>query len=101
MKQIDRNFYDAAKMMADIDANHYPERMGITLIVNAPRAFSAVWAVVRPWLDENTASKIAIVSGERALFSVHYCETVPCNCSCCMNCQWNSLVSVFGQVTTR
>ena len=67
MKQIDRNFYEAAKMMADIDANHYPERMGVTLIVNAPRSFSAVWAVVRPWLDEQTASKIQIVSGDYRL----------------------------------
>ena len=63
MKQIDKKFFEAAKLMADIDANHYPERMGVTLIVNAPRTFTAVWSVVEPWLDENTANKIILVSG--------------------------------------
>ena len=35
--------------------------MGKFYIINAPWAFSAVWAVVRPWLDEVTVAKIEIL----------------------------------------
>lgn len=33
------------------------------MIVNAPWTFSAVWSVIKGWLDENTRKKIQIVSG--------------------------------------
>ena len=33
-------------------------------IVNAPLLFSGVWAIVKPWLDENTKGKITILSSQ-------------------------------------
>ncbi|KAF8075951.1 CRAL-TRIO domain-containing protein [Lyophyllum atratum] len=45
----------------------YPECMGKFYIINAPWAFSAVWAVIKPWLDEVTVSKVDILgSGYKA-----------------------------------
>ena len=35
--------------------------MGKFYIINAPWAFSVVWAIVRPWLDEVTVAKIEIL----------------------------------------
>lgn len=48
---------------ASIGQNRYPETMGKFFIINAPWTFSAVWAVIKPWLDEVTVAKIDILSG--------------------------------------
>jgi hypothetical protein len=41
-----------------IASDHYPEIMGNLYIVNAPTAFTAVWAIIKPMLDPNTRKKI-------------------------------------------
>ncbi|KAJ7745428.1 CRAL-TRIO domain-containing protein [Mycena maculata] len=46
-----------------IGQNYYPECMGKFYIINAPWAFTAVWAAIKPWLDEVTVSKVQIVGG--------------------------------------
>ena len=46
---------------ASIGQDRYPECMGKFYIINAPWAFSAVWSVVKPWLDEVTVAKIDIL----------------------------------------
>ncbi|KAJ8603736.1 hypothetical protein CTAYLR_000251 [Chrysophaeum taylorii] len=63
-KHVNSDFLRFIKMIASIDQDHYPERMGVTFVVNAPRAFSVVWSVVKPWLDPRTAEKIRICSTE-------------------------------------
>lgn len=30
-------------------------------IVNAPMLFTAIWAIIKPWLDEKTQKKITII----------------------------------------
>jgi len=60
------NFYrvkDYVSQASAIGQNRYPETMGKFYIINAPWAFSAVWAVIKPWLDEVTVSKISILGG--------------------------------------
>ncbi|KAJ7123114.1 CRAL-TRIO domain-containing protein [Mycena epipterygia] len=49
-----------------IGQNMYPECMGAFYIINAPWAFAAVWAAIKPWLDEVTRSKVQIVGGPSA-----------------------------------
>ncbi|KAJ7052499.1 CRAL-TRIO domain-containing protein [Mycena amicta] len=46
-----------------IGQNYYPEVLGAFYIINAPWAFTAIWAVIKKWLDEVTASKVHIVGG--------------------------------------
>ncbi len=43
-----------------IDSTFYPERLGYMLIINAPWIFKPLWAMVKPWLDPNTVSKIRV-----------------------------------------
>ncbi len=46
---------------AAIGQDRYPEIMGKFFIINAPWAFSAIWAIVKVWLDEVTVNKIDII----------------------------------------
>jgi len=60
------NFYhvkDYVSAAASIGQLRYPGRMGKFFIINASWAFSAIWAMIRPWLDEVTASQVEIVGG--------------------------------------
>jgi hypothetical protein len=58
------NFYrvkDYVMEASSIGQNRYPETMGKFYIINVPWTFSAVWAIVKPWLDEVTVKKINIL----------------------------------------
>jgi hypothetical protein len=58
------NFYrvkDYVMEAASIGQNRYPEIMGKFYIINAPWAFSAVWSIIKVWLDEVTVNKIDII----------------------------------------
>lgn len=59
--------YQVLKNLIWLLSRHYPERLGICLIVNAPAFFSGCWAVIKGWLDENTASKVTFVGSEMDL----------------------------------
>jgi hypothetical protein len=43
-----------------IDQSYYPECLHRMLIINAPLSFRGVWAVIKPWLDPKTRSKVEI-----------------------------------------
>lgn len=58
------NFYkvkDYVSSASSIGQDRYPETMGKFYIINAPWAFTAVWAMIKGWLDEVTVSKIMIL----------------------------------------
>ncbi|KIK59978.1 hypothetical protein GYMLUDRAFT_244759 [Collybiopsis luxurians FD-317 M1] len=58
------NFYhvkDYVMAASSIGQDRYPECMGKFYIINAPWLFSGVWTVIKPWLDEVTVAKIAIL----------------------------------------
>ena len=46
------------KSAARISQDFYPEFMGKLIIVNAPMIFSAVYAIVKSWVDERTTKKV-------------------------------------------
>ncbi|KAF7776811.1 hypothetical protein Agabi119p4_5204 [Agaricus bisporus var. burnettii] len=52
---------DYVMAAASIGQDRYPETMGKFYIINAPWAFSAVWSVIKPWLDEVTVKKVDIL----------------------------------------
>lgn len=56
---------DYVAKASQIGQDYYPECMGRFYIINAPWAFSTVWSIVRPWLDEVTVKKIDIVSSDK------------------------------------
>lgn len=49
--------------LVDTVQNHYPERLERALLLRAPFLFSASWKVIKPWIDPNTAKKVAFTSG--------------------------------------
>ncbi|EOD41696.1 hypothetical protein EMIHUDRAFT_431773 [Emiliania huxleyi CCMP1516] len=60
--QMDRVALKVLKSMANIDADHYPERLGGFVIINAPASLAFVWKIVSAWLDEKTKAKVQIIS---------------------------------------
>jgi hypothetical protein len=42
---------------------HYPERLGLLLVVNTPRIFMPVWRGINLLLDPSTRQKVKLVSG--------------------------------------
>ena len=51
----------ALKKIASIDADHYPENLGVTLVCNAPWAFTTAWTMVRLFLDKKTQRKFKVL----------------------------------------
>lgn len=50
------------KAMATTDSDHYPERLGRMIVINAPYALSFAWRVISSFLDPVTRAKIQILS---------------------------------------
>ena len=54
------------KEQSFIDSLCFPETMSKTLVINAPRFFSATWTIIKGWLDARTVNKIEVISGRKA-----------------------------------
>eukprot|EP00871_Galdieria_phlegrea_P000566 jgi/Galph1/150/GphlegSOOS_G4932.1 len=39
-------------------SDHYPERLYLAIVVDAPLVFSSLWAILKPFISKNTAKKI-------------------------------------------
>ena len=44
-----------------VTAKHYPERLGYTVVVNAPWIFNATWVAIKAFADAKTVSKFLFV----------------------------------------
>ncbi|XP_039295337.1 CRAL-TRIO domain-containing protein C3H8.02 [Nilaparvata lugens] len=62
--------YQVVKNLIWLLSRHYPERLGVCLVINAPALFTGCWAIIGGWLDENTSSKVTFVNNEMDL--CHY-----------------------------
>ena len=68
--------YGLCKLAAQVGSDYYPEIMGNMFVVNAPMMFSAIWAVVKGFLDEKTRGKIKIIGSS---FKTKLLEYIPEN----------------------
>lgn len=59
--------YQVVKNLIWLLSKHYPERLGVCLILNAPTLFSGCWTIIRGWLDDNTSNKVKFVNSELEL----------------------------------
>jgi len=59
--------YQLVKNLIWLLSKHYPERLGVCLILNSPTLFSSCWTVIKQWLDENTARKVKFINSETEL----------------------------------
>jgi hypothetical protein len=53
-----RNIRMMIRMLIYVAQAQYPERLRQAMLVNAPFGFESAWKLIRPLLDEKTASKI-------------------------------------------
>ncbi|CAK9270140.1 unnamed protein product [Sphagnum jensenii] len=60
MRHMNKQVRNFIQKITKVDQDFYPEYLGKMFIVNAPTAFKAMWAVVRPWLDKRTQKKIEV-----------------------------------------
>jgi hypothetical protein len=66
LAQCGQKTMDQVKLYISTDNTCYPETLGKMLLINAPYVLSAVWGVVKGWLDARTRNKIEIVSSAEA-----------------------------------
>ena len=52
--------YTFMKALIKFDSDHYPERLGHLIIINAPSVLSMAWRVISQFLDDVTKMKIRI-----------------------------------------
>ncbi|XP_024396611.1 phosphatidylinositol/phosphatidylcholine transfer protein SFH1 [Physcomitrium patens] len=88
MKHMSKQVRHFIQKITKVDQDYYPECLGKMFIVNAPTAFKAMWAVIKPWLDKRTQKKIELHGGHFSsrLLELVDCENLPeflggsCNC---------------------
>ncbi|KAL4022879.1 hypothetical protein IC575_016625 [Cucumis melo] len=51
----------ATKETAHVLQEHYPERLGLAILYNAPKFFEPFWMVAKPFLETKTANKVKFV----------------------------------------
>jgi hypothetical protein len=49
------------KQLFQMDEKYFPERLYKTYLINAPWYFTALYALVSPWIDPKTATKIVVL----------------------------------------
>lgn len=67
--------------MSRLDADHFPDTVGSIFVVNAPRIFSAAWAVASPFVAEGTQKKVAVFSWAAAT-AAHEALRDSCGAAC-------------------
>jgi hypothetical protein len=63
MKHMSKQVRHFIQKITKVDQDYYPEYLGKMFIVNAPTAFKAIWAMIKPWLDKRTQKKIELHGG--------------------------------------
>lgn len=64
--QITTKAKDIIKAQSTIDSLCFPETMSKMILVNVPKVFSALWTVIKGWLDARTASKVELYSSTKS-----------------------------------
>ena len=87
--------YSYVQKASAISQNYYPERLGKLFIINAPWGFSAIFSVVKGFLDPVTVDKIHILGGgyQKELLAQVPAENLPKglggSCSCPEGCEFS------------
>lgn len=69
--------YQFVKNLIWLLSRHYPERLGVCLIWNAPSIFSGCWNIIKQSLDEVTANKVIFVNDEMELCKYLHPDILP------------------------
>jgi len=63
--------YQFVKNLIWLLSHHYPERLGVCLIINAPVLFYGCWTVIKPWLSPVTTNKVLFVDDVKMRDYIH------------------------------
>lgn len=58
---LDTTALGAFRRTLAIDEAFYPERLKALIMINVPWYFTAMWAIIKPWVDPVTAEKFQLV----------------------------------------
>eukprot|EP00899_Mesostigma_viride_P008693 jgi/Mesvir1/17825/Mv12919-RA.1 len=92
MLKLFKTSKDFLRTIMQVDADNYPEHLFRLFIINAPFTFKGVWSIIRPWLDERTATKIQVFThnGTETLLQYVDANNLPAelggNCQCPGGC---------------
>jgi hypothetical protein len=59
--------YEFVKFSINLLENHYPESLGVALVINAPYLFYGTWNIIKHWLDPVVRSKIIFLKDPNEL----------------------------------
>jgi hypothetical protein len=62
------------KMVAEISSDHYPETLGIMFVINAPFVFTALWNIIKKFIDPKTAGKTLILDSDYQATLLEYID---------------------------
>lgn len=55
------------KFLLEIFQNHFPGRVGVAYVVNAPIFYRLLWKIVKPWLSGDLLSRVTMLSSNDGL----------------------------------
>ena len=47
-----------------VSSNNYPETLALAIVINTPKAFKALWAFLKGFLDEKTRKKVIMLGSK-------------------------------------
>jgi len=65
----DADSKETSRATLNILQNHYPERLGVGILVNPPFYFNLLWMFISPFIDSVTRNKVKFVSGSKEVVS--------------------------------
>lgn len=71
---MNKRVYKILQKGAMIQEKYYPGQIALSIIVNAPWTFSAVWSIIQGWLSEKTRNQIKIVKTNTLNELLNYCD---------------------------
>ncbi|XP_060563002.1 SEC14-like protein 2 [Ruditapes philippinarum] len=63
-RHLNKESVDMYLSIVDAAESRYPEVLRRVFVINSPKIFPIIWSLVRPFLHENTAKKVVVLSGE-------------------------------------
>ena len=58
LQTFNRALMEMIRAVAKIGSDNFPESLEVSYIINTPLAFSAVWAIMKHFFEEETRKKV-------------------------------------------
>ena len=64
------------KAMVSTDSDHYPERLGQLVVINAPSMLAWAWRIIQTFLDNVTKAKVQIYGSDKSVWQCKLLEII-------------------------